>query len=246
MRIHRISILIAVISLCGCTNQSTRNSQRCDYPDSVPATQEASVKPGINQPYFEDPSIPKWKGVLETESREVYRERQRIVDALDLKPGQHVADVGAGTGLFSVLLARAVGPTGQVTAEDIIPQFLEYVRDRATAEKISNIVTLQGAARSTSLSPNSCDLVFICDAYHHFEYPQDMLASIRAALKPKGRLAIVEFERLPGQSPDWVFEHVRCDRQTVIQEIQAAGFRPIEPAHPADFLHDNYLVVFRK
>lgn len=238
----RLCALLLVAAICGCTSHSTVASQ--PGAATLPASQ-ASVKPGINAPYLSDPSIPRWEGVLETESREVYRERQRIVNAIGLKPGQCVADVGAGTGLFTLLFARAVGPQGEVIAVDIIPEFLEHIRKRADLEGLKNVTRTLGQDQSTQLKPGSVDVVFLCDAYHHFEYPQPMMDSILRALRPKGRLVVVDFERIPGQSPDWIFEHVRCGRATVIQEIQAGGFRTMPTAN-VDFLKENYMLVFRK
>lgn len=238
---RRALLLVAAMSgllSTGCVDRAQSQSAR-------PASQ-ASVKPGINAPYYKDPSIPRWEGVLETESREVYRKRQQIVDAIDLKPGQRVADIGAGTGLFTILLAQAVGPKGEVTAVDIVPEFLEYIRKRAESAGLSNVARILGEDHSTHLKPGSVDVVFLCDAYHHFEYPADMLDSIFRALRPKGRLVVVDFERKPGESPDWILEHVRCGRETVQQEIQAAGFRVVSAPAPTSFLHDNYLMIFRK
>src|SRR5438445_2054730 len=102
-----------------------------DAPPPAPAT-EPSVRPGINAEY-RNPDVKQWVERFETESREIYRERERIADYVGLKPGSAVADIGAGTGLFTELFARRVGPSGRVFAVDIVPEFLEHIRARSKA-----------------------------------------------------------------------------------------------------------------
>jgi predicted methyltransferase len=93
------------------------------------------------------------------------------------------------------------------------------------------------------LLANSVDLVFTSDTYHHFEYPQAMLASLHTALKPGGRLIIIDYEKIPGRSSPWVISHVRANRETVIAEVTAAGF-VLERSH--NFLRENYFLEFRR
>jgi ubiquinone/menaquinone biosynthesis C-methylase UbiE len=202
--------------------------------------QEQTVRPGINRAY-QGADFAHWQGVFETEGREVYEHRQRIIDALDLQPGMAVADVGAGTGVFSVLLARKVGPTGRVVAQDIAPGFIAGIARRAEAENLAQLVAQLGAERDAQLPANRFDLIFTSDTYHHFEYPQTMLASLKAALKPGGRLIVIDYERIPGRSSPWMLGHVRADRETVTEEITAAGFQPLR-SH--DFLRENYFLEF--
>jgi predicted methyltransferase len=97
--------------------------------------------------------------------------------------------------------------------------------------------------RSVELPVRSIDVAFICDTYHHFEYPQAMLASLHAALKPGGRLAVIDYEKIPGRSSSWVMGHVRAGRETAIAEIEAAGFKMLK-AHA--LLRDNYFLEFQK
>lgn len=201
---------------------------------------EQSVRPGINRSY-QGADFARWQGVFETEGREVYEQRHRIVDALGLRPGMAVADVGAGTGVFSVLMAHEVGPAGRVVAQDIAPEFVAGIARRAEAEGLPQLVALLGGERDARLPANAFDLVFTSDTYHHFEYPQSMLASLRAALKPGGRLVVIDYERIPGRSSPWVLGHVRAGQETVAREIVAAGFQPLR-AH--DFLRENYFLEF--
>ena len=208
--------------------------------------QEQSVKPGVNDP-FKDPKLKteEWAGRFETESRAVFAHRMEIVKAAGIKPGAIVADVGAGTGLFTMLFAETVGKAGKVLAVDIAAPFLAKIRERAKTEQRANVETILGTDRDTQLPTNSVDLVFICDTYHHFEFPKVTLASIHRALKPGGVLVLVDFERIPGMSSDWTLNHVRAGREVFTKEIEDAGFERLD-GEKLDCLKENYLVRFRK
>ena len=168
-----------------------------------------------------------------------------IVKAAGIKPGAIVADVGAGTGLFTMLFAETVGKAGKVLAVDIAAPFLAKIRERAKTEQRANVETILGTDRDTQLPTNSVDLVFICDTYHHFEFPKVTLASIHRALKPGGVLVLVDFERIPGMSSDWTLNHVRAGREVFTKEIEDAGFERLD-GEKLDCLKENYLVRFRK
>lgn len=209
--------------------------------------EESSVAPGINDPYRNpDLKVQEWVDRFEGESREVYRERERIAQACNLRPGMIVADVGAGTGLFTVLFAEKVGPAGRVDAVDIVPSFLNSIEQRAADAKLRNVRTVLCNERSVELRPQSVDLVYVCDTYHHFEYPRSSMASIHTALRDGGTLVIVDFKRVPGVSSDWVLGHVRAGQDVVTREIIEAGFELIDDGRGVDYLKDNYLIRFRK
>lgn len=198
------------------------------------------ASPEINEQY-RDPDYARWQRNLETEGREVYEKRLAIVDAVGLKPGQAVADVGAGTGLFTRLFAARVGPQGRVFAVDIAKAFVEGNLQRARAARLENVVGVVSTQTDTRLEANSVDIVFVCDAYHHFEDPPAMLASIRRALRPGGTLVVVDFERIPGTSPDWILKHVRAGKEEFRREIEAAGFGF---AGEAKLMRENYFLRF--
>ena len=204
--------------------------------------QDKSVKPGINDP-FKDPDVAKFVGTFEGESREVFTARDKVVAACDLKPGMIVADVGAGTGLFTRLFAKAVGPDGQVYAVDIAPKFLEHIQKTAREAGLKNVTPVLCNQDSADLPPNSVDLIFVCDTYHHFEFPQRTLASIHRALRPGGRLVLVDFHRILGKSSEWILFHVRAGQEVFVKEIEAAGFKQ---TGEEKFLKENYLVRFVK
>jgi predicted methyltransferase len=211
----------------------------------VPAAalgQTQSVRPGINR-YYENPAIEQSLRMFESEGREVYDRRHDIVAALRLRPGMAVADVGAGTGLFTRLLAKAVAPGGRVYATDISAPYVQRLAGIAREPGMGHVVALLGGDRDAKLPPGSVDLVFTSDTYHHFEYPQDMLRSIHRALRPGGILVVVDYERMPGVSTQWVLDHVRAGREQMIAEIEAAGFRLVD--QPA-LLRENYFLRFRR
>ncbi len=105
------------------------------------------------------------------------------------------------------------------------------------------IETVLGGEQDVRLPANSVDVVYICDTYHHFEYPQPMLATIRKALKRRGEILLVEFKRVPGESSEWMMGHVRAGQEVFEAEILAAGFEKVgEPVR----LKDNYVTRFRK
>jgi len=202
--------------------------------------QDTSLSPGINR-YYQSPDFERWQAMFETEGREVFDKRREIIAALEIRPGMSVADVGAGTGVFTLLFSRKVGGSGTAIAQDVSSEFLRGIEARARQEKLANVRTVLGSERDAKLPAASVDLVFVCDTYHHFEYPQAMLASLHAALKPGGRLAVIDYEKAPGRSSAWVMGHVRAGRETVIAEIEAAGFR-LHKSHA--LLRENFFVEF--
>jgi SAM-dependent methyltransferase len=205
-------------------------------------TEEPAVPPSMNRHYL-DADVPQWRSIFEGSGREVFDQRFRVVEALELEPGMRVADIGAGTGLYTMLFARAVGDQGKVYAVDISPTFVESIEERAAAYRVDNIIGIVNAEHSAELPPGAVDLVFLADTYHHFAYPQSMLRSMHQALVPGGTLAIIDFRRQPGFSSPWVMGHVRAGREQVINEVQRAGFVYVdEPVK----LKTNYFLRFRK
>jgi ubiquinone/menaquinone biosynthesis C-methylase UbiE/intracellular sulfur oxidation DsrE/DsrF family protein len=207
------------------------------------AAQEKSVNPGINDP-FKNPDVEKYQKTFEGESREVYAQRDKIVEACGLKPGMVVADVGAGTGLYTRLFAKAVGAEGQVFAVDIAPKFLEHVQKSGRDAGLNNITPVLCSFDSVDLPPNSVDVAFICDTYHHFEFPGKTMQSLHRALKKDGRLVVIDFHRIEGKSSAWTLKHVRDGQEVFEREISSCGFKKTDEVK--DLLKDNYFVVFTK
>jgi len=153
-----------------------------------------------------------------------------------------VADIGAGTGLFTRLFATRVAPAGKVYAVDISSTFIENILRTCREQGLGNVEGIVNTPRDVTLPDASIDLAFMTDTYHHFEYPASMLASIRRALRTGGELVIIDFRRDSGVSPPWIMGHVRAGKDTVIREVQAAGLRFVEEK---PVLRSNYFLVFK-
>jgi SAM-dependent methyltransferase len=207
---------------------------------------ENSVRPGVNESFLaEDLDVDHFVDVFESESREVFAQREHIVEALDVSSGMTVADIGAGTGLFLPAFDRGVGSEGRVYAVEISPRFLAHLRERAKREGLSRVEVVEGLEDSVALPAASIDLAFVCDTYHHFEYPRSTLQSLYIAIRPGGSLVILDFERIPGKSGEWVLEHVRAGKETFRREIETAGFR-FESEIAVEGLEENYVLRFRR
>ncbi len=206
----------------------------------------APVKPGLNDSFL-DPEldIENWIQRFEVESREIYQAREEILQHMHLRGGERIADIGSGTGLFVPLLANSVGDNGWVYAVDIAPRFVEHIAKRINEGALSRVTPVICTRDSVSLPPESIDAAFICDVYHHFEFPEKTLASLHQALRPEGNVFIVDFERIPGKSRDWVLDHVRAGKQTVIDEMQSAGFELVAEREIATLV-ENYFLEFRR
>jgi predicted methyltransferase len=212
---------------------------------SLAFAQDVSVKPGINDKFL-DPklNVEEWTKKFETESREIFHQREKIVAAAGLKPGMVMADIGAGTGLFTLHFAQAVGANGKVYAVEIAKNFLEHIKARAAKASASNVQTILCTERSVELPEASIDLAFICDVYHHFEFPSASLATLHKALKPGGELVLIDFKRIPGETSDFIMNHVRAGQEVFEAEVIAAGFEKVNEVK--DLLKENYFVKFRR
>jgi SAM-dependent methyltransferase len=209
------------------------------------ASQDATaVQPGIND-FWKGSDIDPLIDRLETESREIYRQRQNLAALVGPLRGTAVADVGAGSGFMVEEFARLVGSEGKVYAVDINPSMLDAIVQKAEQEGLSNIEKILCPEDSVNLPPRSVDLVFICDTYHHLPYPKATMASIHRALRPGGQLVLVDFRRVAGESSEWLLEHVRAGEDVFRQEILEAGFKLIN-AHYPPFLEQNYVLRFQK
>jgi ubiquinone/menaquinone biosynthesis C-methylase UbiE len=205
-----------------------------------------SVKPGINAKFIDpDLKVDDWLKRFEVESREVFNERRKVLAACGIEKGMVVADIGAGTGLYTRLFSEATGPDGWVFAVEISGNFLGHIVARATQEGQENITGVLCAPNAVGLPPNSVDLAFICDTYHHFEYPAATMGSLVKAMKQGGTVVVVDFERIPGKSRDWLLGHVRAGKEVFRKEIEDAGLTFVEEVK-IDGFKENYFLRFRK
>ena len=162
-----------------------------------------------------------------------------VIDALEIERGQTVADLGAGSGYYSFRIAPLVGPAGKVLAIDIEPAMLEAIAERARRERIGNVATVRSSAQDPNLAPRSVDLLFMVDVYHELEYPYEMLTKVRGALKPGGRIALIEYRAEDPEVPIKPL-HKMSERQ-VRREMQAAGSNHLKTVRTLPLQH---LIVF--
>jgi SAM-dependent methyltransferase len=162
-------------------------------------------------------------GWLERPEREQEEAPSIAIRALGLKPGQVVADIGAGSGYYTVRMAREVGPSGRVIATDIQPGMLEILRRRLQQDRLSNVELVLGAADDPQLPDGSLDLALMVDVYHELSAPQAFVRRLRAALKPTGRLVLLEFRKEDPKIP------IRPEHKMSVAEVKAElepeGFR---------------------
>jgi ubiquinone/menaquinone biosynthesis C-methylase UbiE len=179
---------------------------------------------GIGKVYFgrEISQVMGHRGArwLERKTRENEERPDRVIDAMALAADAEVADIGAGTGYFSVRLARAV-PEGQVFAVDIQPEMLALLRARIDREGLRNITLVQGREDDPRLAPNSLDAALLVDAYHEFAYPYEMMRALVTALRPGGRVILIEYR---GEDPSAPIKplHKMTEAQAIL-EMDAVG-----------------------
>ncbi len=178
---------------------------------------------------------------LDRPDRDEREQPERVLDALKLSPGMTVADVGAGTGYFTVRLARRVGKAGHVYATEISPEMLRHVDARVSRERLPNVQLKLATATDAKLPPRCCDLVLLVDVYHELADPPAVMAGIRRALKETGRLVLVEYrgedERL-AIKPDHKMTLAR-----IRSELEPMGFAFVESL---EFLPDQRIVIFTR
>lgn len=177
---------------------------------------------------------------LERPSREAEEQPNQVVNALDLKPTDTVADIGAGTGYFSFRMAQKV-PQGKVLAVDIQPEMLDIIEYLKQENHISNIKPILGTVTQPNLPLNSVDLALMVDAYHEFSHPYEMMQGIVKALKLGGRVVLLEYRR---ENPFILIKALhKMTQQQVRKEMQAVGLQWRETK---TFLPSQHFMVFEK
>lgn len=245
-------LLLAALSACA-GRPAALGDATVATPEAPAATPEASAAPSVDAPptglndrfLAEDLDVARWTESFERPEREVYAYREAIVAALGLSPGMAVADVGAGTGAYVGPLADAVGPAGAVYAVELSPGFVQHLTERAAAAGLSQVRVVQSTDASTNLPDQSVDLAILVDVYHHLEQDQPFLADLARALRPGGRMVLVEFERIPGVSSEWVLGHVSLSQEEVQARLTGFGWGAPVELTPAG-MTDNYVVAFTR
>ena len=208
----KILWLLLLLSLACSPSPPAKQSPKQEAPPRQPA-QPLSYEGGAD-----------W---LEREGREDTERPEIVLKAMNLKDGDVVADLGAGTGFYTRRLAKAVGPTGKVWANDIQPEMLDRMKKLAAKEGIGNIVTVVGTETDPKLPKGTFDWILLVDVYHEFQQPEPMLAKIREALKPDGKVALVEY-RAEGDSAAHIHELHKMSMEQVLAEWVPAGFLHVE------------------
>ncbi len=196
----------------------------------------AQVADNANKSYKTKEGRDKVAATLDDPHRDGKQKPLDLIAAMRVKPGMTVADIGTGTGYILPFLSRAVGPSGKVFGEDIQTDFL----DRAKTKKEANVELILGTDTDPKLPPNSVDIALVLDVYHHFDYPDKMLAAIRGALKPGAHLVIVDYYKSASPS----LGHIRLERDDVAAEIEHNGFHLL--AKREHIPKTQYMLTFEK
>jgi SAM-dependent methyltransferase len=178
---------------------------------------------------------------LERPEREQEEAPGKLLDALKLRPGDVVADIGAGTGYFSFRLAERVGPTGRVFAVDIQPEMLDIIGERMRERGVKNIEPIRGTIADPKLPAGKVDLILMVDVYHEFSHPWEMTVKLLEALKPGGRLVFVEY-RL--EDPDVPIKLVHKMSEKQVRKEMAP--HPARWTKTLDVLPRQHIIIFEK
>ncbi|MCA9704746.1 MAG: methyltransferase domain-containing protein [Myxococcales bacterium] len=188
---------------------------------------------------FEDAE--QWAKQFDDPSRDAWQRPEAVIDFIAPAADARIADLGAGTGYFAVRLARRV-PKGRVLANDIEPDMVRYLEQRAQREGLSNLVAVQGFPHDPAL-PEDVDIAFMCDVYHHLEDPKGYFRAVVSRLRPGGRVVIVDFEKdapadVPGPPPA-----MRVAREDLVATLAEVGLEPSRVDH--ELLPHQYVVELR-
>jgi arsenite methyltransferase len=206
------------------------------------ATQAGAQAPAAQTPHemhrlHQD--SPAYIAMLEDPARDAYQKPAEVVAALALKPGEVVADIGAGSGYFALRMAKEVGPTGRVYAVDVSPDMIVHLNRRLRDAGVTSVQTILSAPDDPLLSDSSVDRFFICDTWHHIDDQAKYLGLMKRMLRPAGQVVMIDFQKrdLPVGPP----LHMKIAREDLLKQMEAAGFRL---AREHTFLPYQYFLVF--
>ncbi len=183
--------------------------------------------------------IEHWAQAFESPERAKWQKPDEVVRALNLKPGETVVDIGAGTGYFTRRFASAVGPTGTAIGVDIEPAMVDYMKADVKKLRLSNYEARLSKPDDPELAPHSADLIFFCDVLHHVDHRLAYLRKLKPALKPGGHVVVIDFKKqtLPVGPPP----ADKISREDMIGEFRTAGYRLVSEHH---FLPYQYFLEF--
>ncbi|MFN9719803.1 MAG: class I SAM-dependent methyltransferase [Planctomycetota bacterium] len=243
-----IIFLIAVLSLCLDVSADEPASRASDDKSSKRYEKRADHDPnGIGKFYMEREiaHVMGFAGAdwLERETREEEERLTLLVRSLALKPGQVVADIGAGSGVISIRMAEQLLPDGKVMAVDVQEEMLLRLQENCKAFGIRNVEPVKGTQEATNLKPESIDLAIMVDVYHEFEYPYEMLRDISNSLKPGGRVVFVEYRKEDPAVP--IKEVHKMSQAQVRREAELPEFR-LRWTETIHILPRQHVIVFTK
>ena len=186
---------------------------------------------------FDD--VAYWTKVFDDPKRDAWQKPAELVAALRIPAGATVVDLGAGTGYFARHLSQAVGPDGAVLAVEVEPRLVAFLRDRAEREQLANVAPVLASFDNPRLPRASADLILVADTYHHLDHRRRYLPQLARALRPGGRVAIVDWK--PGTLPEGPDPAHKLPPEQVVAEMQAAGFALV--GQP-DMLPYHYVLIF--
>ena len=176
---------------------------------------------------------------LEDPSRESYQKPNEVLDALAIKPGEVVADIGSGSGYFTLRLSNSAGVSGKVYAVDVSPDMIDHLKQRIRERGAKNVTPVLAAPDDPGLADASIDRIFICDTWHHIDNQSHYLSLLKKALRPGGQIIMIDFQKreLPVGPP----VEMKIAREDLIPQMEASGF---SLAQEHTFLPYQYFLVF--
>jgi ubiquinone/menaquinone biosynthesis C-methylase UbiE len=199
------------------------------------------VKPRDHEAMHRLHQDPKaYVAMLEDPARDAYQKPAEVLRALGLRAGESIADIGSGSGYFTLRLASAVGPTGRVYGVDVDPDMVRHLNRRVRDSGVANVVSILAAPDDPLLQDASVDRFFICDTWHHIDDQAKYLGLMKRMLRPGGEVVMIDFKK--EATPLGPPLEMRIARETLVQQMQAAGFR-LAAEHA--FLPYQYFLVFK-
>ncbi len=206
---------------------------------------QAQVAQDANKGYQTEQQRQSVAQSLDAANRDETQKPRELVQAAGIEPGMTVADIGTGIGYMLPFLSRRVGAAGHVIAEDIFDDFLAAAKQRVQNQKLTNVTLVKGTETDPNLPEGQVDVALALDVYHHFDYPEKMLAAIHKALRPAGMLVIVEYYKRESAMPNGrALTHIRLDMADLIKEVEANRFHLVmEKEHVRNV---QYMLVLEK
>lgn len=236
-----MKLIIILLLVVSCSSTSSKKEAHSHQNDGHKKHHKS-----MNDKFMKDDlNVKLWQERFENRDRDVYKNQTQIVEALNLRKNMSVVDVGSGTGFFLRHLHKEISPKGQLYAVELAPNFVEFIKGRAKIEKLDRLKVIKGGLDKTNMPLESVDLVFVCDTFHHFDRPDNMLRDFFNILKPGGTLVIVDFDLRGKETKEWVKKHVTRKKDDYINEVEGSGyFKFLKESKPG--LKENVMLHFKR